>query len=69
MEGESDRRIRRLPVSGGPGVVVAENPLRSPYCAATENGTELTLSCTVEEIVTDAWVMEGFDPEAALLTR
>jgi sugar lactone lactonase YvrE len=58
----SGGRISRVPVRGGQGVIIGDNPFKDADCGLTEGSADVSLLCTVEESVADAWVMENFDP-------
>ncbi len=62
--------ILRVPVSGGEAGVVTTLPFEVSmssradfHCTATEREAGLTLLCTVPETVSDAWMIENFDPD------
>jgi hypothetical protein len=69
VEDESDGRIRRIPVRGGSGVIVASNPFKDADCGLTEGSAGVSLLCTVEEAVADTWVLENFDPTVPAQSR
>ena len=58
----SDGRIRRVPVRGGPEVPLGQNPFKNSDCGLVESSPHISLLCTVEESVVDAWAVENFDP-------
>jgi serine/threonine-protein kinase len=68
VEDEADNRIRRVPLEGGPGVVIArnpftiDNPFRVADCASREEAGILSMTCFVEDAVRDAWAITNFDP-------
>jgi hypothetical protein len=57
-----------VPASGGEPSVVATLPFEPPshesdlWCATVERPDGLALLCNVEESVSDAWMIENFDP-------
>jgi serine/threonine-protein kinase len=56
--------ILLVPVSGGDGTIVATVPFEgADVCAPVERATGLALLCNVVVSVSDAWVIENFDPE------
>jgi Tol biopolymer transport system component len=56
--------ILLVPVSGGDGTVVASVPFEGgDDCVPVEYPTGLVLLCNVVESVSDAWMIENFDPE------
>lgn len=62
--------ILRVPLTGDAAAVVATLPFEVPEssaydfsCWATEREAGLTLLCTVPESVSDAWMVENFDPD------
>jgi hypothetical protein len=56
--------ILLVPVFGGEGTVVATVPFEGPDdCVPVERPTGLALLCNVVESVSDAWMIENFDPE------
>ncbi len=57
--------IRRVPISGGEGVVVATQPFKTGDCNVTERSSELVLLCNVAEASSDIWMMENFEPAQA----
>jgi hypothetical protein len=55
--------IPLVPVSGGDGAVLATVPFEgAAACVPVEHPEELALLCTVGESVSDAWMIESFDP-------
>jgi serine/threonine-protein kinase len=56
--------ILLVPLSGGDATVVATVPYANAQdCLPIERATGLALLCNVVESVSDAWMIEGFDPE------
>ena len=54
--------IVRLEVRGREEVVLGRNPFKGASCELNEKATTMSLMCNVEESVSDAWMMENFDP-------
>ena len=61
---EGSSEVLLVPLAGGEPIVVAEIPFEDADCRAYEQPTELLLLCTVQEAVSDAWMIENFDPAA-----
>jgi serine/threonine-protein kinase len=59
---ETSREIRRVPVTGGEGVVAATIPFKDTWCQVTERVSGLVLLCYRDETTSDVWMMEDFDP-------
>ncbi len=60
----SSTDILLVPLSGGDVTVAATIPFAGAQeCLPVERPTGLALLCTVVESVSDAWMIEGFDPE------
>jgi len=55
--------ILLVPASGGEGRVVATVPFDDAACIPAERPEGLALLCVVTESVSDAWMIEDFDPE------
>jgi Tol biopolymer transport system component/tRNA A-37 threonylcarbamoyl transferase component Bud32 len=58
----SDGRVRKVPAQGGREVMIGQNPFKNADCGLVSgSAAEVSLLCTVEEAVGDAWVLENFD--------
>ena len=55
------REIFRVPVSGGEPTLAAEIPFDEADCLTYDRTAEFLLLCTVQEAVSDAWMIENFD--------
>ena len=59
-EGSDD--ILLVPSAGGEASVVATQPFEEARCLPVERRDVLTLLCNVGGFVSDAWMIEDFDP-------
>jgi Tol biopolymer transport system component len=57
----ADRFVRRIPLTGGAGTVVATVPPISS-CELIEPPQRLTLVCMIVDPTEDVWMVENFDP-------
>jgi hypothetical protein len=58
----SDGCVRKVPAQGGREVMIGQNPFKNADCGLVSgSAAEVSLLCTVEEAVGDAWVLENFD--------
>jgi hypothetical protein len=67
VEEESSRRIHRISLRTGRSVYIGMNPFRRPVgdlgsCELNERPSAVSLLCSVDESVSDVWMMENFDP-------
>jgi Tol biopolymer transport system component/tRNA A-37 threonylcarbamoyl transferase component Bud32 len=63
--------IRRVPATGGEGIIVATLPFKNVHnCILTERPSGLVLVCNVgESVSSDVWMMENFDPAISQSSR
>jgi len=59
---DPDDHIWRIPVHGGKGSIAATIPFRNADCDVMDRPPGLALLCNVPESVSDAWMIENFDP-------
>jgi Tol biopolymer transport system component len=62
VQDESEGRIRRVALHGGKEAVVAINPFKNADCNLSERPAGLVLLCKVDNSISDAWLVEDFDP-------
>jgi hypothetical protein len=62
VEEEVTRRIRRISLGSGRSVLIGINPLPPGSCDLNERPAGIALICSVDESVSDVWMMENFDP-------
>ena len=61
QEDDSDDMLL-VPSTGGEASIVATMPFGNAYCVPVERRDVLDLVCTVRRTVSDAWMIEDFDP-------
>jgi Tol biopolymer transport system component/tRNA A-37 threonylcarbamoyl transferase component Bud32 len=64
-----DRAIRRIPRSGGTGVVVTAPEVGDALCVPYERPQGLVWLCSKGRTVSDVWLVDNFDPEAGATRR
>ena len=55
------KEVFLLPIAGGEPTFVTELPFEDANCRVYDQATESLFLCTVEEAVSDAWMIEDFD--------